>query len=230
MLLHSCCYIFILWVEWFLHNSKRSSKSLENEFTKLFHKRKRKAFILFSHSLDLARWPNQPPPRFRRPKRALPLLSLGLAKLAHARPLPGPAHRPARAPAVAVDALGRTLRRWRMGLSPAVSYLSPWRKETFLFHATAVIQAIVPAPSLRRAPPRLFKPSPGPLRSLVLPLHLSLRPKWVLTQRRPNRPPTRSSTLLSLLPRLPLLRRWVRVEFSSVLYPQCVKWWPESRV
>jgi hypothetical protein len=60
-------------------------------------------------------WPagltSRHPPRFRRPKRVLPLLSLGQAKLARARPLPGLAHRPARTPAMAADALGRALYR-----------------------------------------------------------------------------------------------------------------------
>jgi hypothetical protein len=54
MLLHSCCCIFNYVMFGFLLNSKRSSKSLGNELTNLFHKRKRKSFIFSLSSLVLA--------------------------------------------------------------------------------------------------------------------------------------------------------------------------------
>jgi hypothetical protein len=68
----------------FLLNSKRSSKSLGNELTNLFHKRKRKSFIFFSLFLGFGplAQPARHPLLFRRPMWALPLLSLGPAKLA----------------------------------------------------------------------------------------------------------------------------------------------------
>jgi hypothetical protein len=60
MLLHSCCCIFNYVMFGFCSTQKKSSKSLGNEFTKLFHKRKRKSFIFSLSSLVLACWPNQP--------------------------------------------------------------------------------------------------------------------------------------------------------------------------
>jgi hypothetical protein len=81
MLLHSCCCIFIYELSGFYRIQKGVQNLLKMNLQNCFIKEKGKHLFFSLISLDLAHWPNQPPPsRFRRPKRALPLLSLGLAK------------------------------------------------------------------------------------------------------------------------------------------------------
>jgi hypothetical protein len=55
---HAAAYLIIRCLV--LLKSKRSSKSIENKFRKLFHKIKKKILYFFPSSLVLARWPNQP--------------------------------------------------------------------------------------------------------------------------------------------------------------------------
>jgi hypothetical protein len=92
MLMHTCCCIFIYVVSGFDRIQKGVQNLLKMNLQNYFIKEKGKSFIC---PLFLGFWlagPTSPPPllAFRRPKWALPILSLGVAKTACPLPLCSP--------------------------------------------------------------------------------------------------------------------------------------------
>jgi hypothetical protein len=163
MLLHSCCCIFNYVMFGFCSTQKGVQNLLKMNLQNCFIKEKGNHLFFSLFSLDLARWPNQPPPfslpqaqegaapPFPQPGQvARTPLFLGRPadQAAGQRALPPPSADGRSQPSPAADALGPHPPSLPCGAAAsAVSYLPPGWPGAFHFLTPPEIELISPFPS-----------------------------------------------------------------------------------